>query len=151
MTTIALLHDPYIDAVTQAIDEAHGLEAKSSWTSAADTVGTRCHLTGLITLDIPATGLEAEWPNGLIIVWEWHSGRDAAHPESGPRWEWAELVGSGCNATTQDLPVEGYASPAAIVTAVRNLLTGDTTTPVTGRWDGSARLDHAATWWGDGE
>jgi hypothetical protein len=119
----ALPHDPYITAVCEALDKA-GLEVKDGRTDDCETRGTYCYLNAVIELDMLATGLQQEWPHGLLLIWEWHSGREAdlGEPERGPQWSFAELNGDGSNHYPTGLPVYGYASPAAVVDAARKVI-----------------------------
>ncbi|MEV5368954.1 hypothetical protein ACF09G_12915 [Streptomyces albogriseolus] len=124
MTTHRILpHDPYIEAVCNALDEA-GPEVKDGHTDDCETRGTYCYLNAVIELDLLTVGLQEEWPHGLLLIWEWHTGREAhlGEPERGPVWKFAELNEDGSNAYPTDLPVYGYASPAAIVEAIRKVI-----------------------------
>ncbi|MGY1498590.1 hypothetical protein ACW4TU_18655 [Streptomyces sp. QTS52] len=119
----ALPHDPYITAVCEALDKA-GLEVKDGRTDDCETRGTYCYLNAVIELDMLTTGLQQEWPHGLLLIWEWHTGRETeqGEPERGPQWSFAELKADGSNEYPTDLPVEGYASPAAVVEAARKVI-----------------------------
>lgn len=130
--TITLPHDDYIAAVCDTLTTA-GLELTDHcWTSDAETRGTYCYLDAVITLDPSGTvtsGDEdakdgAAWPHGLLLIWEWHTGIEAedGEPERGPVWLFAELKGDGSNEYPTGLPVEGYASPAAVVEAARKVI-----------------------------
>ena len=126
-------HDPYINAVCDALTAVDGLEpTEQTWTSDAETRGTYCYLGAVITLDpsdtrdldddeIPAG---TPWRHGLILIWEWHTGIEAeqGEPDRGPVWQFAELKADGSNEYPTELPVYGYASPAAIVEAARKVI-----------------------------
>ncbi|MGW0566127.1 hypothetical protein [Streptomyces tauricus] len=129
-----LPHDPYITAVCDALTAA-GLELTDQcWTDDTETRGIYRYLNAIITLDpsrvldrddedIPA---DTDWRHGLILIWEWHSGREEnGDPERGPVWQFAELKGDGSNEYPTWLPVHGYASPASIVEAARKVISCD--------------------------
>jgi len=106
----------------------------------------------------------AQWPHGLLLVWERHTGFDAdqGEPERGPLWQFAELNADGSNAYPTDLPVLGYASPAAVVEAARKVITheiqpghfhngGQATWDggiIGGAWEHADELDAACGAWG---
>ncbi|MEV0691792.1 hypothetical protein [Streptomyces sp. NPDC050388] len=125
MTTRQLPHDDYIDAVCEALDKA-GPEVKDGRTGDCETRGTYCYLNAVIELDMLSVGLQDE-RNNLLLIWEWHTGTEADHgePARGPQWQFAELKDDGSNEYPTDLPVLGYASPDAIVEAVRKVISGD--------------------------
>lgn len=135
MTTRTLPHDPYIDAVWNALDAAK-LEVADGWTSDAETVGTHMHLTAVLTLDTETTGLDPEqWPNGLILIWEWHTGIEQGEPERGPSWEWAELRGNhGGNEPPAALPVPGWVAPEMLAATVAGLAYTGTPIPMGTVW-----------------
>ncbi|MFJ8110465.1 hypothetical protein [Streptomyces sp. NPDC096132] len=129
MSTRTLPHDPYIAAIGDALASA-GLELTDHcWTDDCETRGTYCYLNAVITLDPSgsiASGDEgdAAWPHGLILIWEWHTGIEAEYgePDRGPIWQFAELKGDSSNDFPTELPVYGYASPAAVVEAARKVI-----------------------------
>ncbi len=133
----ALPHDPYIDAVRNALDEA-GLEVADGWTSDAETQGVYCYLSAVLTLDTKTSGLDPErWPNGLILIWEWHTGieADQGEPERGPYWQWAEKTTSpGWNEPPQQLPVPGWVAPEMLAAAVASLVHTGTPFPMGSLW-----------------
>jgi hypothetical protein len=159
-----LPHDPYITAVCDALTAA-GLEpGDDTWLSDAETRGTYCYLGAVITLDPSGTRdpfdydtktAAADWPCGLILTWEWHTGIEEGYgvPERGPVWEFAEVKADGSNAYPTQLPVYGYASPAAVVEAARKVIdhqigAGDFYNLGQPRWDGGIigdSWDHADT------
>ncbi|MDX3202090.1 hypothetical protein [Streptomyces scabiei] len=128
----ALPQDPYIDAVTATLAAA-GLTPTDSWTSDSETVGIYCYLNAVLTLDpsnthdTPREDVpdDAAWPHGLLLVWEWHSGREEGGPERGALWQFAERKADGSNEYPTWLPVDGTASPEAIVDAARKVIDHD--------------------------
>ncbi|NUP16598.1 MAG: hypothetical protein HOZ81_10915 [Streptomyces sp.] len=133
MTTAprTLPHDDYITAVCDALTAA-GIELTDhSWTDDGETRGTYCYLNAVITLDPSGTIAAdeepdggADWPHGLLLIWEWHTGIEAEYgePDRGPIWQFAELKADGSNKFPTWLPVQGYASPAAVVEAARSVI-----------------------------
>lgn len=171
--TRTLPHDPYITAVCDALTDA-GLNVEDGRTDDSETRGTYCYLNAVIELDpsgtrnvdrddIPDT---AEWPHGLLLLWAWHTGANAPwEPERGPAWEFAEVKPDGSNAYPTQLPVYGYASPAAIVDAAHKVI-GHEIGPgdfynlgapwwdggiIGDSWDRSDELDAACEAWGKQE
>lgn len=160
-----LPHDPYITAICDALTAA-GLELTDRcWTSDSETRGTYCYLDAVITLDPKAFGPDQEeWPHGLLLIWEWHTGieADQGEPEKGPNWLFAELKANGSNEYPTDLPVEGYASPAAVVDAARKVISGEIGAGsflgygapkwgggiIGGPWEHADELDAACEAWG---
>lgn len=124
-------HDPYITAVCNALTAAD-IPVTDGRTDDCETRGTYCYLNAVIDLDPSGTrDLDADdipvgtsWPNGLLLIWEWHTGieADQGEPERGPQWQFAELKDDGSTEYPTDLPVYGYASPAAIVDAARKVI-----------------------------
>lgn len=171
----ALPHDDYITAVCDALTAA-GLEpGDGTWLSDSETRGMYCYLGAVIELDpsntrnlcrddIPAG---TAWPHGLILTWEWHTGAEAdqGEPEKGPYWEFAAMKDDGSNEYPTQLPVYGYASPAAVVEAARKVIdhsigAGDFYNGGQPRWDGGTigdtwqqadQLDAACETWGKQE
>ena len=148
-----LPHDTYIDHIADAL-AAVGLDVADGWTSDAETVGTYCYLDAVLTLDTDTTGLDPErWPNGLILIWEWHTGLEDGEPERGAYWEWAELRGNhGGNEQPESLPIDGFANPVQVAAAVHELITtGKAVKARPGQWDGTAGLEAAIEKWTDAE
>lgn len=166
MSNRALPHDAYITAVCDALTAA-GLELTDMcWTSDSETRGTYCYLDAVITLDPKSFGADRdEWPHGLLLIWEWHTGieADQGEPVKGPLWLFAELKDDGSNEYPTDLPVEGYASPAAIVEATRKVISQEIGQGHTfgiprwdggiigGSWDQADALNSACEAWGTAE
>ncbi|MFF7365635.1 hypothetical protein [Streptomyces sp. NPDC008125] len=130
-TTMPMPHDNYVTTILAAL-RAAGLPPAGSWSSNAETVGTYCHLTAVITLDPSSTQdtdpddvpAHTAWPHGLVLIWEWHTGQDENAPERGAIWQFAELRPNGSNAYPTDLPVHGCASPEAVVEAAQHVIAG---------------------------
>jgi hypothetical protein len=148
-----LPHDPYITAVCDALTAA-GLEPADAFTDDSDTRGSHCYLRAVITLDDSSSVDARRWPDGLILIWEWHTGIEAAdgEPERGPSWEWARLVDShGQSSEAQALTSVGYASPAYLVESVRALLNDRGQATAAERWEHAEDLDAACEAWGAAE
>lgn len=105
------------------------------------------------------------WRHGLILSWEWHTGAEEGW-EKGPFWEFAALKADGsCQYAPAMLPVPGYASPAAVVDAVRKVIVHEIKPNPSSMfgdilWDGGtigdpwerhAELDAACEAWGNDE
>ncbi|MET7975789.1 hypothetical protein ABZW44_22640 [Streptomyces mirabilis] len=154
MTDRQLPHDPYITAVTDALTTA-GLEPADGWTSDAETRGTYCYLDAVITLDPNTSGIPAErWRDGLILIWEWHTGieADQGEPERGPSWEWARLVDPhGECGEREGFTALGYPSPAYVVESVRALIERRNQSTPAERWERADELDAACEAWGADE
>ncbi|MFD4264051.1 hypothetical protein ACFWR9_42215 [Streptomyces sp. NPDC058534] len=167
--TTQLPHDDYIEAVTAALTAA-GLRPAEHWTSDGETKGMYCHLNAVITLDPSGTyDVDDEdvptgtaWRHGLILSWEWHTGAEEGW-EKGPFWEFAALKEHDvCQYPPVQLPVYGYASPAAIVEAGRKVISHEvkpnhSSSSGAVLWDGGiigdswerhAELDAACEAWG---
>ncbi|WP_282790857.1 hypothetical protein [Streptomyces sp. CC224B] len=171
-----LPHDPYITAVCDALT-ADGLDLTDHcWTDDGETRGTYCYLNAVITLDPSGTIAEdlddvpadAAWPHGLLLLWEWHTGieADQGEPARGPQWQFAELKADGSNEYPTDLPVYGYASPAAVVDAARKVIAREIQAGdffnlgqwrgwrgglIGGTWERHEELDTACESWGSDE
>lgn len=159
MTTKTTPQDAYIDAAIAALTEA-GLEPTESWADDGETQGMYCYLSAVITLD-PGGWIrseaeapkDADWPNGLLLMWEWHVGVEEGEPERGPSWTFAELLGESRNEEPIHLPVYGYASPEAVVEAVRKVVAREITDAgpfglIGESWDRADELDAACEAWG---
>lgn len=169
MTNYTHPQDPYITAITDALT-AVGLPTGDTWTSDAETIGMYCHLSAVVTLDPDRTAdldhedipAGADWPHGLILIWEWHTGLEDRGPERGPIWLFAEVNADGSNWEPSWLPVEGYASPAAVVEAARAVIARTITAAPGGmttgeyeenteRWDSADQLELVCAAWSDRE
>lgn len=157
MTRI-LPHDAYITAICEALDKT-GTEVKDGRTDDCETRGTYCYLNAVIEL-----APQNEWPHGLLLIWEWHTGTEAdlGEPDRGPQWQFAELNDDGSNEYPTDLPVHGYADPAAIADATQRVRAGEiqagssfnlgqwrgwTGGIIGGAWKQHADLDAACSAW----
>lgn len=149
--TRTLPHDPYITAVCDALTAA-GLEPADHFTDDSDTSGSHCYLRAVITLAPDTSGLDAKrWPDGLILIWEWHTGIEVAdgEPERGPSWEWAPLVDPhGQCGERKPLTALGYPSPAYVVESVRALIERRNQSTPAERWERADELDAACETWG---
>lgn len=120
--TAALPHDPYIEAVADALTAA-GLEPTTVETSDAepnryDTSGLTTQLDALLVWDGDHLAIaDAVAPDGIALIWE--------HPAE--QWQWAPRKQHGELEHEPDfLPNLGrYSDPAAVVATVRALLAGE--------------------------
>ncbi|MFJ6730018.1 hypothetical protein ACIQPQ_34475 [Streptomyces sp. NPDC091281] len=120
-----LPHDPYIQAVVDALTAA-GLEPSEAYTSDSeldryrddDLFGIACMLDAYLawTDDHPAVDTRRH-PYGIALIWD--------HPAE--HWQWAARKHNGHLVQDPEfLPKLGrYSDPAAVVTTVRALLTGE--------------------------
>jgi hypothetical protein len=147
-----LPHDPYITAVADALTAA-GLEPDNWWTSDGETRGLYCYLNAVIDLDTDSSGLDEErFPNGLVLIWEWHTGIEEGEPERGPSWQWAAGVDShGQTEQPEPLTAEGYASPEYVVDSVRALVEHRNQSMPAARWGRAGELESACEAWGADE
>jgi hypothetical protein len=124
MTTQPLPHDPYIDAVTDALTTA-GLEPTEAWTEGEeldryrddDLAGLACMLTAVLVWDGDHPVIaDAVAPHGITLLWE--------HPAE--QWMWGQRKRDGhLEREPEFLPTLGrYADPASVVAVVRALLAG---------------------------
>lgn len=146
----SLPQDPYIDAIATALADV-GFDLADGWTSDADTRGLYRYLNAVLTLDTDTSGLdEGAWPEGLLLIWEWHTGIEAAdgEPARGPWWQWAMKLKDGSNSAPDSLPVDGFANPVQVAAAVHELATtGKALKKRPGRWDGTPALETAISAW----
>ncbi|MDX3588534.1 hypothetical protein [Streptomyces europaeiscabiei] len=151
--TIVLPHDPYIGAVCDALTTAGYIPA-DAFTDDSDTSGSHHYLRAVITLD-DSSGIPADrWPHGLILIWEWHTGIEAAdgEPDRGPSWEWARLVTEyGECGEREAFTAVGYPSPAYVVESVRALIERRNQATPAERWEHAGALDAACEAWGVAE
>lgn len=123
--TRTLPHDPYITAVEQALTAA-SLEPETTSTF-EDELDGHPLLRGSILLTPETTGIPADqWPHGLLLVWEWHTGRNP-EIDRGPSWSWSRATAGGWADAWQPLPVAGWTVPTSLAIAVTSL--ADTGTP----------------------
>lgn len=153
MTERQLPHDPYITAVCDALTEA-SLTPADAFTDDSDTRGTHNYLRAVITLDDTSNLPTDRWPHGLILIWEWHTGIEAAdgEPDRGPSWEWARLVHEhGQCGERQPFTALGYPSPAYVVESVRALIERRNQSTSAEAWERADELDAACEAWGADE
>ncbi|KMS79080.1 hypothetical protein ACH49_13565 [Streptomyces leeuwenhoekii] len=117
--TTQLPHDPYIDAVLNALTTA-GLEPDDSWTGEdeVDRYDTGLDAGCTTMLDAHLVWMESSaHPHGIHLVWE--------HPAE--QWQWAPRKADGSlERDLEFLPMLGrWSAPAAIVPVVRALLAGE--------------------------
>jgi hypothetical protein len=120
MSTRTLPHDPYIEAVVDALTAA-GLAPTTAETSDAesnryDTSGLTTQLDALLVWDGDSTGLNTHvHEDGIALLWE--------HPAE--QWQWAPRKTHGeLEREPEFLPLHRWADPAAVVDVVRVLLAG---------------------------
>lgn len=141
-----LPHDPYIEAVSNALTAASHKPA-DAWTSDAETAGSYRYLSATITLTPDESGIDPDrWPHGLLLRWEWHTGIEDGEPERGPSWAWQKGRRDGSFTEPQTLTADGYASPTVVADAARTLAAGSET-PWPDRWEHAHTLDTACQTW----
>lgn len=147
-TARTLPHDAYIDAVTVAFAEV-GLNLADGWTSDAETHGLYCYLSAVLSLTAEDSGLDSdEWPEGLLLIWEWHTGIEAGEPDRGPSWLWAEKNADGSNSQPEPLPVDGFTNPVQLAAATHELITTNKAVKRRpGQWNGTPGLQAAIAVW----
>jgi hypothetical protein len=119
MSIRILPHDPYIEAVVDALTAA-GLEP--TWAETRDTEENRfdpdsgTELDALLEWDGDAAGLDTGvHEDGIALLWE--------HPAE--QWQWAPRKRHGeLKYEPEFLPLHRWADPAAVVDVVRVLLAG---------------------------
>ncbi|GGX40887.1 hypothetical protein [Streptomyces noursei] len=151
MSDCTLPHAPYIDAVTSAFEEV-GLVSADSWADDCDTRGTRSYLRAVLRFTPEETaGVKREqWPHGLLLIWEWHTGieADQGEPERGPVWLWATCLSDGSNSDPEPLLVDGYADLLQLGFALAELIrVGRPEKRHNGEWADTAALAAACEAW----
>lgn len=148
MVTV-LPHAPYIAAVDLALTAA-GLPPEEMLTGDSEARGVYCFLNAVITV------------GDLLLIWEWHTGAEDGGPERGPLWLFAALKADGSNEYPTELPVYGYADPAAVVEAARKVIGGQIGAGsfydygaakwdggvIGGAWERAGELEAACEAWG---
>ncbi|MFD5491536.1 hypothetical protein ACFWH4_01005 [Streptomyces sp. NPDC127091] len=126
-------HAPYINAIEAALTEA-GMEPERVDAFEEDSYDVP-YLRGVITLTPETSGIHVvRFPHGLILVWDWHTGRDEDY-DRGPIWQWARLNEDGSNSWPfEELPVPGWVMPATLAGAAVTLAHTGTATPMTTGW-----------------
>ncbi|KAB1146760.1 hypothetical protein F7R91_14365 [Streptomyces luteolifulvus] len=132
-STYTLPHAPYIEAIEAALTEAK-LTPEQTDAFVEDSYDVP-YLRGVITLTTETSGIPAtRWPHGLILIWDWHTGRDEDYAR-GPVWQWARLNDDGSNAWPyEQLPVADWAAPPMLAAAVATLAHTGTPTPMASGW-----------------
>lgn len=150
----SLPHDPYIEAVVEALAQA-GLPVDDFWTADNDTRGVYQYLDAVLTFEPDTSGLAGRlWPHGFVLIWEWHTGFEDGGPTVGPVWRWAELVDSHGVASREpeDVSVDGFADPASIVTITRELAASRKVESLHDtEWDQADALGTAVVAWSEKE
>ncbi|MFR9796153.1 hypothetical protein ACL02U_09655 [Streptomyces sp. MS06] len=144
--TRQLPHAPYITAIETALTEAQ-LTPEQADAFVEDSYDVP-HLRGVITLTPETSGIPADrYPHGLILVWDWHTGRDDDH-DRGPAWQWARLREDGsCTWPHETLPVPGWVAPPMLAAAAATLAHTGTATPMGSLWRQRARTEQACEAW----
>lgn len=146
MSTRTLPHTPYIEAIEAALTEAKLTPEQAD--AFVEDSGDFAYLRGVITLTPETSGIPADrFPYGLILVWDWHTGRDEDE-ERGPSWQWARLTDDGSNRELEPLTAVGYASPEYVVESVRALCEHRNQSVPAARWERADELDAACEAWG---
>ena len=142
-----LPHAPYIDAIEAALTETK-LKPEQVDAFVEDSYDVP-YLRAVITLTPETSGIRADrYRHGLILVWDWHTGRDEDH-HRGPVWQWARLNDDGSNRDPEPLPVPGWVAPAMLTAAAATLAHTGTATPMTTGWHEHLRApvqDACETW-----
>ncbi|GFH34347.1 hypothetical protein [Streptomyces pacificus] len=138
MTNRALPHTPYITAVETALTQA-ALTPQQADAFVEDSYDVP-HLRGVITItpetcDIPAD----RWPHGLLLAWDWHTGRDDDYYDRGPVWQWARLNGDGSSRSLEPLPVPGWVAPAMLAAVAATLAYTGKLAPMGSLWHDDLR------------
>lgn len=155
-----LPHADYIEAVTDALTAA-GLKPAETDVRDSEACGATPFLDAVITLTPEDSGIPANrFEHGLILIWEHHTGHEDGYCQNdGAGWQWARLCEDGSTQVPEPLPVYGYASPAAVVEAVRKVISREIKPALAG-WDGGVvgdsweradEVDAACEAWATGE
>lgn len=117
--TKALPHDPYINAVIDALTAA-GMEPDSYWTSDAEidpyATGADAGCTTMLTAVIGWDDDTDDDSGGLLLLWD--------HPAG--QWQYARPRVEGGHTEPEFLPALGrYSHPGSVVVTVGALLAGD--------------------------
>lgn len=134
-----LPHDPYMDAVDNALTAA-GIGASDGWSSGGDEYdedGTQL-LSAVFLWEEGNTALDTdELPHGLVLRWTSEAG-----------WEYAPLLSDGGNETpVRHTFLDVWAAPELAVETVRELLAGGKPTRRDGEWEHAAAGKAAVTAW----
>lgn len=139
MTSKVLPHDPYMDAIDQALTTA-GLGGSDGWTSVGDEYddhgGLLPSAVFLWSRNEPAVNTD-ELPDGLVLHWTSEAG-----------WEYAPLLPDGSNeAPLRHTFLDVWAAPDLAVATVRELLAGDKPTRRDGEWEHAETAKAAVEAW----
>ncbi|MGW0626489.1 hypothetical protein [Streptomyces sp. NPDC002758] len=131
--TRTLPHDPYIRAVEVALTEAT-LVPEQADAFVEDSYDVP-YLRGVITLTPETSGIPADrYRHGLILIWDWHTGRDDEYYDRGPIWQWARLNEDGSSRDPEPLPVPGFVAPAMLAATVATLAHTGKPIPMGSQW-----------------
>ncbi|MFF8659514.1 hypothetical protein [Streptomyces huasconensis] len=153
MTGHSLPQAAYIAAVTDALTEV-GLDPADAWADDCDTRGTYRYLRAVFLFTAEDThGVDpACWPDGLLLIWEWHPGIEAEEAEKGPLWLWAKQLPDGSNTAPAPLPLPGLANPVQVAWSLAELINnGSTPRRRIGEWACAASTSAACEAWAEGE
>jgi hypothetical protein len=146
--TRELPHNPYIDAVEAALTEAK-MEPEQADAFVEDSYDVP-YLRGVITLTPETSSIPDRFRHGLILVWDWHTGRDEDY-DRGPVWQWARLVDDhGQSQLPEPLPVPGWVAPPMLAAAVATLAHTGMATSMNSVWHDHLRkpVEAACEAWG---
>jgi hypothetical protein len=139
----SLPHDPYIAALAIA-----DMDPDDAWTSDAETdpYGDGCTtmLSAVLRWNGHHQAVNTDaFPDGMLLFWE--------HPAE--QWQYAEVLPGGSNTVPEFLAGVGrLADPAAVVTAVRELLAGrPAPTAEAALWGQAASAETAIASWAAAE
>jgi hypothetical protein len=153
MTDQLLPHADYTAAVTDALTEV-GLDPVNAWTDDCDTRGAYRYLrAGFHFTPEETHGVDpARWPDGLLLIWEWHPGLETGEAERGPVWLWAKRLPDGSNTDPVPLPLPGFANPVQVAWSLAELInTGCTPRRRIGEWACAASTSAACEAWAEEE
>lgn len=134
-----LPHDPYMDAVDQALTAA-GIGASDGWSSTGDDYDRDGALlpSAVFLWEAGNPALNAhELPDGLLLHWNCEAG-----------WEYAPLNADGSNeAPLRHTFLDVWAAPELAVATVRELLAGEKPTRRDGEWEHADASKAAVAAW----
>ncbi|MFD5566589.1 hypothetical protein [Streptomyces cadmiisoli] len=132
MTVRILPHQPYIEAVVHELTTAT-MEPEQFDSFIEDSYDF-AYLRGVITLTPETSAIPAtRYPHGLILVWDWHTGRDEDY-DRGPIWQWARLNEDGSCRDLEPLPVPGWVAPEMLAATAATLAHTSSPTPMASLW-----------------
>ncbi|MFJ3812226.1 hypothetical protein ACIPWE_38425 [Streptomyces sp. NPDC090073] len=149
MSTASTPHQPYIDAVEAAFNDAK-MQPEQADAFVEDSYDVP-YLRGVITLTPETSGIpDDRFRHGLILIWDWHTGRDEDY-ERGTSWQWTRLNEDGSGKWPfEPLPVPGFVAPAMLVAAVATLAHTGMATAMNSLWHEHLRkpVETAVEAWG---